>query len=337
MVIQEYKSLKHEHTFGIQANARYFIEIDREEDVLTVLASLNEDHQPLLLLGDGSNILFTDNFPGTVIRLDTKGITIVEQDDESITIRVAAGEIWDEVVEYCVQKGWGGVENLSLIPGRMGASPIQNIGAYGVELKEVLQEVDTVHLTTHEQRTFSRDDCRFGYRESIFQKKLRGQYLITSVTLRLDKRPVLKLAYGSIKLELDRSGISSPTIQDVRDVVCRIRKNKLPDPAVAGNAGSFFRNPVIRSDQFVRLKNQYPDIVNYADPNGVKLAAAWLIDQCHWKGKRTGDAGVHPDQPLVLVNYGNATGQEILTLASLIRQSVLARFGILLDPEVNIL
>jgi len=337
MVLQEHKSLRDEHTFGIQASARFFIEITREEDVIPVLSSLHADHQPLLFLGDGSNILFTDNFPGTVIRLNTKGISVAGQDEEFISVRVAAGEIWDDVVAYCVQMGWGGIENLSLIPGRTGASPIQNIGAYGVELKEVLQEVEAVHWATHEKRIFSRDDCRFGYRESVFQNKLRGQYLITSVTLRLEKRPKLQLGYGSVKLELDRSGILSPTIQDVRDVICRIRRNKLPDPSVAGNAGSFFRNPVIRVDQLQKLKNQYPDIVSYADPNGVKLAAAWLIDQCNWKGKRSGDAGVHQEQPLVLVNYGNATGQEILTLASMIRQSVYVRFGILLEPEVNIL
>ncbi len=337
MIIQEQKSLQHEHTFGILANARYFVEINREEDVVPLLYSLKSDHQPLMILGDGSNILFTENFPGTVIRLNTKGITITSQDDDFISVRVSGGEVWDEVVEYCVEKGWGGIENLSLIPGRMGASPIQNIGAYGVELKEVLQELEAVHLASGEKRTFSRDECQFGYRESIFQTTLRGQYLIISVTLRLAKIPVLNLAYGSIRQELDRVGIVSPTINDVREVVCRIRRSKLPDPKVVGNAGSFFRNPVIRPNQFERLKLQYPDIVSYADSNGVKLAAAWLIDQCNWKGKRAGDAGVHPEQPLVLVNYGNATGEEILNLAIMIRQSVVARFGILLEPEVNIL
>lgn len=335
--LQEYKSLQKEHTFGVRYISRYFVDIDREEDVVPLLASLKADHQPLLVIGDGSNLLFTENFPGTVIRLNTKGITIREQDDDSLSIRVSAGEVWDEVVAYCVKKGWGGIENLSLIPGRVGASPVQNIGAYGVELKEVLQELEAVQLASGEKRIFSREDCRFGYRESIFRTILRGQYLILNVTLRLTKKPLLNLAYGSVKQELDSAGITTPTISDVREVICRIRRSKLPDPKVAGNAGSFFRNPVIRSDQFNKLKLQYPDIVSYADPNGVKLSAAWLIEQCSWKGKRAGDAGVHPDQPLVLVNYGNATGNEILNLASMIRQSVIARFGILLEPEVNIL
>lgn len=337
MKIQEQKSLQNDHTFGIQATARYFAELSNEEEIVPLLSSLTADHQPLMILGDGSNVLFTEDFPGTIIRLNTKGIAITHEDEDDLFIRVSAGEIWDEVVAYCVERGWGGIENLSLIPGRMGASPIQNIGAYGVELKEVMHELEAVHLTSVKKRTFSREACRFGYRESIFQTTLRGQYLITSVTLKLAKKPVLNLAYGSVKQELDRNGISSPTIKDVREVVCNIRKSKLPDPEVAGNAGSFFRNPVIRSDQFARLKLQYPEIVSYADSNGVKLAAAWLIEQCDWKGKRAGDAGVHPDQPLVLVNYGTATGQEILSLASMIRQSVLAKFGILLEPEVNIL
>ncbi|MBE0648631.1 MAG: UDP-N-acetylmuramate dehydrogenase [Bacteroidales bacterium] len=337
MVIEEQKSLQQEHTFGIQASTRYFIEINRDEDIVPVILSLTEDQKPIMILGDGSNVLFTENFPGTVIRLNTKGIAVISENEEFIIVRVAGGEIWDEVVAYCVERGWGGVENLSLIPGRIGASPIQNIGAYGVELKEVLEELETVHLETGEKRTFSRDDCRFGYRESIFQQTLRGQYFITGVTLKLAKKPTLNLGYGSVKQELERSGITSPTIKDVREVVCRIRRSKLPDPRDAGNAGSFFRNPVIRTDQFAGLKQQYPDIVSFADSNGVKLAAAWLIDQCNWKGKRAGDAGVHPDQPLVLVNYGNATGVEILALASLIRQSVLVKFGILLEPEVNIL
>lgn len=337
MELQEYKSLQQEHTFGMKASARYFFEINREEEISEGLSALLPSQHPLLVLGEGSNVMFSKDFPGTVIRLNTKGIFVTKEDDDAVTIRVAGGEIWDDVVEYCVGKGWGGIENLSLIPGRIGASPVQNIGAYGVELKEVMEELEAVHLGTGEWRTFSRQDCRFGYRESIFQATLRGQFLISAVTLRLSKKPVVNIAYGSIRQELERSGITSPTIRDVREVVCRIRREKLPDPKVAGNAGSFFRNPVIRSDQFEKLKQQHPHIISYPDSNGVKLAAGWLIDQCNWKGKRVGDAGVHPEQALVLVNYGNATGQEILDLASMIRQSVFARFGILLEPEVNIL
>ena len=337
MVIQEQRSLQYDHTFGIHVNTNYFVELAHEEDAVPLLASLTKDHRPLMIMGDGSNILFTGNFPGTVIRVNTKGIIIKEDYADSITIRVSAGEVWDDVVAYCVGKGWGGIENLSLIPGRTGAGPIQNIGAYGVELKEVFGELEAVHMETGEKRTFSRQECWFGYRNSVFQTTLRGQYLILNVTLRLSRNPVPNIGYGSIGKELEKSGITSPTISDVREVVCRIRRSKLPDPGVIGNAGSFFKNPVIRSDQFEGLKIQYPEIVSYPDSNGVKLAAAWLIQQCDWKGKRIGDAGVHQEQPLVLVNYGNATGQEIQNLAMMIRQSVVSRFGILLEPEVNIL
>jgi len=336
MKLQENKSLHQEHTFRLPFSARYFAEINLEEEVSPLLSSLKTEHHPLLVLGEGSNVLFTADFPGTVIRLNTKGITVRQEDDNGITLRVAGGEVWDDVVAYCVERGWGGIENLSLIPGRAGASPVQNIGAYGVELKEVLQELEAIHLESGEKKIFSRDDCRFGYRQSIFLTLLRGQYLILNIYLQLTKKPELKLDYGSIREELERDGITAPTIRDVREVVCRIRRSKLPDPKVTGNAGSFFRNPVIRTDQFMKLKSQYPEVVSYPDPDGVKLSAAWLIERCSWKGKRAGDAGVHPDQPLVLVNYGNATGEEILNLASMIRQSVLARFGILLEPEVNI-
>jgi len=337
MILQEDKSLQRDHTFGMQASARYFLEINREEDIVPLLSSLQKEHRPLMVLGEGSNVLFSADYPGTVIRLNTKGISVTCEDDDSVSVRVSGGEIWDEVVEFCISKGWGGLENMSMIPGRAGASPVQNIGAYGVELKEVLQELQAVQLTTGEIGKFSREECRFGYRESIFQNKLRGRYLIYSITLLLSKKPILNLAYGSIRQELERDGIQSPTIRDVRNVVCRIRTSKLPDPRKIGNAGSFFRNPVIRSDQFEKLRQRYPQVVSYPDSNGVKLAAAWLIEQCNWKGKRVGDAGVHPQQPLVLVNYGKATGQEILDLASMIRQSVVSRFGILLEPEVNIL
>jgi len=335
--VQENISLRPYHTFGTEVKARYFAEVTNENEVLPFLSSLNKEQQPLLIIGEGSNILFTADFPGTVIRMNSKGITVINETPEHVVIRVAAGEVWDDVVQHCVDQNWGGIENLSLIPGKMGAGPVQNIGAYGVEFRDVLCEVETVHLKRVEKRTFLKEECRFGYRESIFKTVLRGQYLILNVTLCLTKNPELKLDYGSIKDELTSLGINSPTIKDVREVVSRIRRRKLPDPMELCNAGSFFKNPVIRIDQFQKLRQSYPGIVSYPDINGVKLAAAWLIETCNWKGKRTGDAGVHPGHPLVLVNYEKATGQEILDLASLIRQSVLARFGILLEPEVNIL
>ena len=337
MNVQENISLQPYHTFGVETKARYFAELTNENDVLPFLASLRKEQQPILFIGEGSNILFTTDFPGTVIRMKSKGISVLDETPENVVIQVAAGEVWDDVVRHCVAQQWGGIENLSLIPGKMGAAPIQNIGAYGVELRDVLCDVEAVHLERLEKRTFVREECQLGYRESIFKNSLRGQYLILSVTLHLSKNPELKLDYGSIRKELSALGIKSPTIKDVREVVSRIRRRKLPDPMELGNAGSFFKNPVIRVDQFQKLKQNYPGAVSYPDPDGVKLAAAWLIETCNWKGKRKGDAGVHPAHPLVLVNYGKATGHEILDLASLIRQSVISRFGILLEPEVNIL
>jgi len=337
MNVRENISLQPYHTLGTNVIARYFAELTNEEDLLPFVSALSKDHKPILILGEGSNILFTMDFPGTVIRMNNKGIIVINETPDHVTIRVAAGEVWDDVVQFCVDQGWGGIENLSLIPGKMGAAPIQNIGAYGVELRDILCDMEAVHLERLEKRRFAREECQFGYRESIFKNILRGQYLILNVTLRLSRIPELKLDYGSIRNELSAFGIHSPTIKDVREVVSRIRRRKLPDPAELGNAGSFFKNPVIRVDQFQKLKLNYPGVVSYPDPDGVKLAAAWLIETCNWKGKRKGDAGVHPAHPLVLVNYGKATGQEILDLASLIRQSVISRFGILLEPEVNIL
>ena len=337
MKVQENISLKPYHTFGTDVNARYLVELTNEKELLPFLSSLKKEHHPILILGEGSNILFTADFPGTVIRMNTKGITVVNETPDNVTIRVAAGEDWDDVVQYCVDQGWGGIENLSLIPGKMGAGPVQNIGAYGVELRDLFCELEAIDLKSSEKKVFIREECQFGYRDSIFKTVLKGKYLILNVTLRLEKQPELKLEYGSIKDELTARGKTAPTIKDIREIVSDIRQRKLPDPQELCNAGSFFKNPVIRVDQFNKLQEEYPDIISFPDPNGVKLAAAWLIDTCGWKGKRYGDAGVHENHPLVLVNYGRATGQEILDLASLVRQSVMARFGILLEPEVNIL
>ena len=336
MTIHENISLKPYNTFGIDVKTRFFVELLTEEDVFSFFSASTEYPQPFLFLGGGSNMLFTKDFPGTVVRLCTKGITIEKEDDDSVLVRAASGENWDGFVKYCVGKGWGGLENLSMIPGNVGTGPIQNIGAYGVEIKDVISDIEAIHLETLEKVVLSQDQCEFGYRDSIFKSRGKGKYFILSVSFRLSKNSEQKLDYGTIREELERMNRSRPTNTDVREAVCNIRARKLPDPGQIGNAGSFFKNPVILKQQFDSLKEQFPGIISYLQDDGYKIAAAWLIEQCGWKGKRTGDAGVHENQSLVLVNYGNATGKEILDLANRIIESVDRKFGIRLEPEVNV-
>jgi UDP-N-acetylmuramate dehydrogenase len=337
MKILKNVSLKSFNTFGINAKAKYFAELLNEEDILQFLSSHKSGKDLLFILGGGSNILFSKDFDGTVIKVSTKGINLIAEDDDSVVITANAGETWDDVVKYCVGQGWGGLENLSLIPGNAGTSPVQNIGAYGVEMKDVLHSVKTIHLETSEKRLFSPGECKLHYRESVFKDTLKGQYMILNVSFLLSKKPVLNLGYAQIREEMEIMSIGKPTIQSVRDAVIRIRRRKLPDPAEIGNAGSFFKNPVISEEKFIALKDKFPAVVFYLQQKEHKIPAAWLIEQCGWKGKRIGDAGVHVHQPLVLVNYGNATGKEILDLARQIRESVFERFDILLEQEVNII
>ena len=315
MKILQNISLKSFNTFGIDAKAKYFAELVNDDDVLSFLAANSRERDPLFILGGGSNILFSKDFEGTVVKVSTKGIDLIGEDDESVVITIQAGETWDDVVKYCVDQGWGGLENLSLIPGNTGTSPVQNIGAYGAEMKDVLHSVEAIHLETHDKRLFTPEDCKLDYRESVFKESLKGQYLILNVSFRLSKKPVLNLGYAQIREELDVMKVDRPTILAVRDAVIRIRRRKLPDPAEIGNAGSFFKNPVISEDRFIELKDKFPAVVFYIQNKAHKIPAAWMIEQCGWKGKRFGDAGVHIHQPLVLVNYGNATGKEILDLA----------------------
>ena len=315
MKILQNISLKSFNTFGIDAKAKYFAELVNDDDVLSFLAANSRERDPLFILGGGSNILFSKDFEGTVVKVSTKGIDLIGEDDESVVITIQAGETWDDVVKYCVDQGWGGLENLSLIPGNTGTSPVQNIGAYGAEMKDVLHSVEAIHLETHDKRLFTPEDCKLDYRESVFKESLKGQYLILNVSFRLSKKPVLNLGYAQIRDELDVMKVDRPTILAVRDAVIRIRRRKLPDPAEIGNAGSFFKNPVISEDRFIELKDKFPAVVFYIQNKAHKIPAAWMIEQCGWKGKRFGDAGVHIHQPLVLVNYGNATGKEILDLA----------------------
>ena len=337
MIISENISLKPYNTFGIDAKARCFVDLLSDDDVTGFLKEKDKFPKPLLFLGSGSNVLFRKDFDGTVLRILTKGIDIRKEEGDRLFVNAAAGEIWDDFVSYTVGKGWGGLENLSLIPGMVGTAPVQNIGAYGVELKDVLHELEAVGVDNPEPRIFTNAECEFGYRESIFKRKLKNKYLIVNVTFRLDKIPVLKLDYGTIRQELNRKNIDHPTLAQVRELVSSIRRSKLPDPSVTGNAGSFFKNPVIPGGKFLELKDKFPEIVSFPQGDHFKIAAAWLIEQCGWKGKRIGDAGVHENQSLVLINYGSAAGDEILDLAEQIKRSVREKFGIVLEPEVNII
>jgi UDP-N-acetylmuramate dehydrogenase len=336
MTIHENISLKSFNTFGIEAKTRFFIELLTEEDVFSFFSAFKGYPKPFMFLGGGSNMLFTKDFPGTVVRLCTKGIQVVEEDNDSVLVRAASGENWDGFVKFCVEKGWGGLENLSMIPGNVGTGPIQNIGAYGVELKDRFVELEALRIDTLEKVVLSKEQCEFGYRDSIFKRREKGKFFILKVSFRLLKQPELNLDYGTIREELQTMNRLSPTISDVREAVCRIRGKKLPDPVQMGNAGSFFKNPSISRQQFINLKERFPGVVSYPQEDAYKVAAAWMIEQCGWKGKRYGDAGVHENQPLVLVNHGSATGEEILNLANQIIQSVEEKFGIRLEPEVNI-
>jgi len=355
-------SLKNFNTFGIEARARYFSTLTSLEDLeelasqgdlaglgdLASLAGLADPDDPgdrsgmpssggLLILGGGSNILFTDDFDGLVLRNEIKGIQLVREDEEHVYLRAGAGESWHGFVQYCLDQGWAGVENLSLIPGSVGAAPMQNIGAYGVEIKDIFHELSAYHLTEKKIHTFGLRDCEFGYRESIFKRRYKGQFVILNVTFRLNKKPQFHTEYGDIKAELERMQVRELSIQAISQAVIQIRRSKLPDPAQIGNAGSFFKNPTVPEEKLAELKVDYPGIVGYPRPSGIKLAAGWLIEQCGWKGFRRGDAGCHARQALVLVNYGHATGREIYELSEDILVSVRVKFGVELEREVNII
>jgi len=331
-------SLQPYNTFGIKVDAKYFIEVASVAEIKEVSEYINSHKIPFLILGGGSNILFTKNFNGLVIKINLKGTVLVREDDDHCLLKAQAGENWDDFVKFCVENNYAGLENLSLIPGCVGASPIQNIGAYGVEMKDHFHSLEYINLSNGSVRTMNADDCRFGYRDSIFKHELKNKGIILSVTFRLDKRPVFRTGYGALEDELDRMGISRLTIQKIREAVIAVRRNKLPDPAVVGNAGSFFKNPTISNEKHDKLKALYPQLVSFPQPDDTyKLSAGWMIEQCGWKGKRIGDAGVHEKQALVLVNYGNAKGSEITDLANQIQISVKEKFSVDIEKEVNIL
>jgi UDP-N-acetylmuramate dehydrogenase len=331
-------SLKPYNTFGIEANASQFVELQTLEEVQVLCQTFNLTDRKLLILGGGSNILLTKDFDGMAIKINLKGIEILKENDEEVWVQAMAGETWHSFVTYCVEKNWGGIENLSLIPGCVGAAPMQNIGAYGTEIKAVFSHLKAVEIATGELVEFNNEACEFGYRESVFKNKFKGKYIIVSVVFKLNKKPILNYSYGAIQDVLNEKGISTPTIQDISKAVISIRQSKLPNPAELGNAGSFFKNPEIPAEQYQQLKTEFPEIPGYPAPNNqIKVPAGWLIEQCDWKGKIVGNTGAHKNQALVLVNYGNATGNEILDLAKQIQASVYNQFKINISPEVNII
>ena len=335
-MFQENISLQPYNTFGIAATARWFASFSSVGDLAEMLEQVGR--RQLLVLGGGSNILLTKDFNGLVLKNEIAGIEVISEDEEHVFVRAGAGVNWHHLVLFCLQQNYAGLENLALIPGNVGASPMQNIGAYGVEVKDVFSELSAVHIRDLYSRTFSVQECAFGYRESVFKGPYRNQFVITSVTYRLRKKPVFHVSYGAIQQELDLMGVKELSIQAIAQAVINIRSSKLPDWKQVGNAGSFFKNPVVGNTTFEDLKKSFPGMVAFpAGENQTKLAAGWLIEQCGWKGYRKGDAGCYPKQALVLVNYGGATGTEIYALSEAIIKSVQEKFGVALEREVNII
>jgi len=337
MALQNNISLKPYNTFGLDVKATHFAEVHALTELKQALIeSENEAH---LFVGGGSNLLLTKDYEGLVILNKIKGILIEKETDEHVYIKAYSGENWHEFVMHCVDHNWGGIENLSLIPGTIGAAPMQNIGAYGMEIEQVFETLEAINLETLAIENFNKAECEFGYRESVFKRKKKGQYFIYSVTFRLSKKHKINVDYGDIKAILEQQNIAPElaTIKDVSNAVIAIRQSKLPDPKVLGNSGSFFKNPTISNAQFEALKIQFPSIKGYPNNEGVKVPAGWLIEQCGWKGKRVGNTGSHAQQALVLVNYGNASGNEVYQLALDIINSVKTTYGITLEPEVNII
>jgi UDP-N-acetylmuramate dehydrogenase len=335
--ILENVSLRNLNTFGIESKARYFARPNTRDELISLLQLRQVADLQKRVLGGGSNILITGDVDALVIRYGDESMGVVRETDEHVWLRVGGGHNWHDLVVRCIETGLAGIENLSLIPGNVGAAPIQNIGAYGVELAEVFDSLEAVELASGEVHSYRSNECAFGYRDSIFKNREKGRYLITDVVLRLNRKPDFRLGYGDIRSTLDAMGVEDITIGAVSEAVCRIRRSKLPDPAKLGNAGSFFKNPVVPVEVFEKLRTLYPEMPGYpSSPGMFKIPAGWLIEKSGWKGRRAGQAGSHDKQALVIVNYGQATGREILDLAAGIAADVAARFGITLTPEVNI-
>lgn len=333
--MEEFKSLRNYNTFGLDVKALHFATFHDESSLSALLPKMRTIQS--LVVGGGSNLLFTKDFDGLIVKNEIMGISEVTKDSRHITLEVGAGEPWHNFVMHCVQHGYGGIENLSLIPGCVGASPMQNIGAYGVEIKDTFAYLDAMEIATGTMHRFYNQDCAFGYRESVFKRQLKNQFVLCKVAFKLQLNPEINTKYGVINQELEQMGIKTPSIKDVSQAVIRIRQSKLPDPKELGNAGSFFKNPVILKSHFEKLKANFPDIPSYpVNDDMVKLPAGWLIEQCGWKGKTVGNCGVHRLQALVIVNYGGATGQEIFNLSEAILRDVLNKFQVELEREVNI-
>ena len=336
MHIQKNTPLDHLNTFGLKSYASFFTEVRSIRELSDIIVNPDWKETPKFILGGGSNILLLNNIEALVIHLQITGIERVKEDEKHVWIHVGGGEVWHDFVMFCVEKGYAGIENLSLIPGTVGAAPMQNIGAYGVEIKEVVETVEAVSLATGQSRSFSWIECKFGYRESVFKHELKGQYVITGVTFRMNKVPDFRVAYGDIKNTLASMGVTTYSIKAISEAVINIRKSKLPDPAEIGNAGSFFKNPEISKKQYGDLQASFPQVPGYdIGADLVKVPAGWLIEQAGWKGFREGAVGVHEKQALVLVNYGEGTGEQIKSLSERIQDSVEKRFGIRLSAEVN--
>jgi len=337
MQVLENISLKALNTFGVEATAAWFVDIENENDLKLLFSNEHWKNCPRLVLGGGSNMLFTSDFDGLVIHLKIQGLK-AEVEGDDIFVTAGAGVVWNDLVNYCVDNEFAGIENLSLIPGSVGASPVQNIGAYGVELQDVFYSCRAFEISSGEIKVFNKQDCGFSYRDSVFKSACKGLFIITEVTFKLSGIFKPNVSYGAITEELRKRGIDQPNIKELSQVISHIRVSKLPDPATIGNAGSFFKNPVIPVEKFIQLQSHFSDIVHFPAGEGfVKISAGWLIEHCGWKGKVVGNTGTWKNQALVLVNHGNATGNEIFSFSSMIVQSVTSRFGIQLEREVNII
>ncbi len=332
-------SLKSYNTFGLYISASEYTEVTDVDSLVNFIRAGRLEGKKYLILGGGSNVLFTGDYDGLVIRNMVVGIRMKECDDSNVLVTAGAGVVWDDLVHYCIKHDLGGIENLISIPGSVGAGPIQNIGAYGVELKDTFHSLDAIEIATGELRTFYKEECEFGYRDSIFKREQKGKFIIVSVSLLLKSKSKPDISYGAISEELIKMGIQDrPAIGDVGKAISSIRQRKLPDPENIGNAGSFFKNPLIEEKMYFEIRKRYPDMPSYkGEPGMVKVPAGWMIEQCGWKGKRHGSAGVHDKQALVLINTGNASGKEVLELAGQIMDSVNDRFGISLEMEVNVI
>jgi UDP-N-acetylmuramate dehydrogenase len=335
--IEQRVNLKPYNTFGIEAWCLYFIEIESETDFLELLKTPIYKNNQKLILGGGSNIVFTKNFEGVIIKNNLKGITIISETEEEVIVKASAGEIWNDLVMWCIDKNFGGLENLSLIPGCVGASPMQNIGAYGVEIKDVFYQLEAIDIENGVKKIFNVEECKFGYRESIFKHELKNKFLISSVSFKLKKKPKLNTSYGAINDELIKMKITIPSLKDLSNAIINIRQSKLPDPKITGNAGSFFKNPEVSSEDYLKLKAKFEGIIAYPLANGnYKLAAGWLIEQCGLKGYELDGAAVHTKQALVLINKNNCNGNSIYQLSNYVAIKVFNTFGITLEREVNI-